>query len=184
MGGAGERGRARRDLATVSEQSHIAGDPVSGDPVLDPFSSTNAASSEPLDAARPTGGPAVLVVEDDAVLARLAVRVLEHAGFRASVAMDGAAALARLGDQDLPVDVVILDMTLPAGITGADVYEAVSGLRPGIPVVVSTGWSANDVDARVSGYAAFLQKPYRPDALVATVNRALGGSRSRADAGS
>ena len=120
------------------------------------------------------GGLSILVVEDEPALARLAVRVLEGPGFRVAVAADGTEALACLGDESVPIDVVLLDLTLPAGVTGVEVFEAVGRLRPGTPIIVSSGWSASDVDIRVGGYASFLQKPYHPDALVAAINGAIG----------
>ena len=123
------------------------------------------------------GATAVLVVEDETVLARLSTRILERAGYAVAVAADGAEALDRLGDPTTPIDVVLLDMTLPPGVAGADVYQAVERLRPGVPVVVSTGWSAEDVDARIKGYAGFLQKPYHPDALLAAIGQAVAGRR-------
>jgi signal transduction histidine kinase/ActR/RegA family two-component response regulator len=139
------------------------------------------AAREPAPVPEPTtsGGSAILVVEDEALLALLARRVLEKAGYAVVIAADGATAVARLEDRLVPVDLVLLDMTLPAGVSGADVFEATRRLRPGVPVIVSTGWSADDVDTRVSGYAAFLQKPYHPDDLTAAIDRVLGGGARR-----
>jgi CheY-like chemotaxis protein len=62
---------------------------------------------------------------------------------------------------------VLLDVTLPT-LDGLTVLERIREIRSDIRVVVSSGWSEEEVAARIGGRPGvrFLQKPYRAEALV------------------
>jgi CheY-like chemotaxis protein len=107
----------------------------------------------------------LLVVEDDALQARLLCECLKRTGLGADVrvAPDGEAALAglRSGGPSFP-DLVILDLHLP-GLDGPEVLQAVRAdprLRHIPFVVVSTSSEASDVRrAYECGANCFIAKP-------------------------
>jgi signal transduction histidine kinase len=66
--------------------------------------------------------PHILIAEDDAASATVLRAVLERAGYRVSLAVDGAEALQFLDEQG-PPDVLLLDWMLP-GVTGLEVCHA------------------------------------------------------------
>ncbi|MGQ0616728.1 MAG: response regulator [Acidimicrobiia bacterium] len=128
----------------------------------------------------------VLVVDDEADMRLLARLVLVSAGHSVIEADCCAAALATFDGQPAP-EVVLLDMRMP----GADGWEVrrrarADGRHARVPVIVFTaapvgcGTTAGDGDGDDD---QVLAKPYRPDDLLAAVERALGTSRGTPQAG-
>ena len=103
----------------------------------------------------------VLLVEDEAVQAELAQRVLERAGFSVRRAGDGPLALEALAEDPLP-DLVLLDVMLPK-IDGFEVLKRIRAdqrTRP-VPVIMLTSFS-RDLDAvrgRELGADDYIIKP-------------------------
>lgn len=116
----------------------------------------------------------VLVVEDDAQLQVLAVRVLRTYGYEAEVAGDGQEAL-RLAARVPPPDLVLMDLALPDQ-DGIEVTRALKAANPDLGIIaVSAHAMASDRErARAAGCQAFLTKPYQIDQLVRVVRTALG----------
>lgn len=85
-----------------------------------------------------TGGPRVLVVEDDDDVLHLIAEVLRDQGCTVYTARSGEHALARLGE--VGVDLILLDLTLP-DMSGSE-FLAIHGRAPAlapIPVVILSG---------------------------------------------
>jgi PAS domain S-box-containing protein len=109
--------------------------------------------------------PTVLVVDDEeAVRAMLAV-ALSRRGYATVTAASGAEALQAL--EAAPADAVISDQTMP-GLSGLELMRAIHVRRPGLPVLLCTGYSEtlDPETAEQAGAAAFLHKPIQPDALI------------------
>lgn len=85
----------------------------------------------------PVTRPLILIVDDDVVVARLLVQMLEEDGFAVEVAVDGAAAIARLGRRPSP-DVLMTDLYLPH-LDGVGVARFARTQRADVPVVLMTG---------------------------------------------
>ncbi|MBB5206535.1 PAS domain S-box protein [Chiayiivirga flava] len=110
----------------------------------------------------------ILVVEDDADVARVAVACLERGGYRVVLAASADAALAALrADPDIAL--LFSDVRLGAGRNGRELAAAARDLRPGLPVLLASGFD-NEVPASA---LPLLRKPYRLDVLAATVRRML-----------
>jgi DNA-binding response OmpR family regulator len=102
----------------------------------------------------------ILVVEDDADMANLAIRWLERAGHTVQRVVDGPAGLQIL-DGDLP-DLVLLDVMLPK-MDGFEVLRRIraSARTKGLPVIMVTSFS-RDKDAergRELGADDYIVKP-------------------------
>ena len=113
----------------------------------------------------------ILVVEDEAELARLVVRELEAAGFRVRLAPDGPTAL-RLFAEEAP-DLVVLDWMLP-GMDGLEVLRHLRQTSP-LPVLMLTA-RAEEVDRVIGlevGADDYLTKPFGTRELVARVRALL-----------
>ncbi|HEV1997054.1 MAG TPA: response regulator [Candidatus Dormibacteraeota bacterium] len=121
-------------------------------------------------------GRRVLVVEDDAQLQVLAVRVLRTYGYEAEIAGDGREAL-RIASRVPPPDLVLMDLALPDQ-DGIEVTRALKAANPGLLIIaVSAHAMSSDRErAREAGCEAFLTKPYQIDQLVHVVRTALGES--------
>ena len=118
--------------------------------------------------------PHVLIVEDDPPITELLRYNLESAGFRASVAADGAQGLRLMGD-DKP-DLVVLDWMLPklSGLEVCRTMRRTAGLT-GLPVIMLT--AKGEEDDRVRGLNAgaddYVGKPFSPNELIARIHAVL-----------
>lgn len=114
-------------------------------------------------AAEASGPRLVLLVEDEPALRQAAVRCLEGAGHRVAAHPDAESALAWLDSGGVP-DLLATDVSLP-GMDGAALAQAARVRRPGLPVLVASGY-------RVEGLAPphrVLRKPYAPAELLGAV---------------
>jgi signal transduction histidine kinase/DNA-binding response OmpR family regulator len=83
----------------------------------------------------------VLVVEDDALIRMSTIDMVTEAGFETLETGDGARALALL-QQNEDVEILLTDLGLP-GMNGRDLVTAALRLRPGLKVIVASGYSSN-----------------------------------------
>jgi DNA-binding response OmpR family regulator len=113
----------------------------------------------------------LLVVEDEAVLARNLADGLRDAGFAVDVALDGRDAVDKVAVTTY--DVVVLDRDLP-GVPGDEVCRTLVDSRPRTRILMLT--AASEVDDRIAGLGLgaddYLGKPFAFAELVARV-RAL-----------
>ncbi len=123
---------------------------------------------------RPSGGSeTVLVVEDDPFVRGYAVATIEELGYRVIVAENGIEALARL-EQETP-DLLFTDIVMPGGINGWQLTEQAKQMRPGLKVLLTSGYPLETLTIRglVSEGARLLNKPYRKTELAAHLRGAL-----------
>lgn len=126
-------------------------------------------------------GARALVIDDEDGIRRLVCEVLRRAGFHPTPAHDGAAALEILREGQV-VDVVLLDVTMP-GLSGAETLAAIREIAPSVPVVLTSGFTEQEAVSRLDVTAAngFIQKPFRPAALVQVMQAALGRAQESSD---
>ena len=103
----------------------------------------------------------VLVVDDDEAVRALAVRFVRRLGLQALEAADGHLALACFREHAATINCVLLDLTMPR-LDGVATFRELQRLRPGIRVVLCSGYSQQDAVRRFGGegLSGFLQKPY------------------------
>jgi CheY-like chemotaxis protein len=125
----------------------------------------------------------ILMVEDDPVAAHFAMHVLgKRGGFDITHTPDPAVALRLASSQTW--DLVLTDAEMP-GMTGLEFVAALRKLWPALPVAVITAHESADSAVRALRDQAdeFLQKPVRPDQLLATATAlAAKGRAARLDA--
>jgi CheY-like chemotaxis protein len=127
-----------------------------------------------------TGGTeTVLLIDDEQMILDVGRAMLEHLGYRVIVAHGGAAGVGMLDRGDPPVDLVILDLVMP-GMGGGRVFDRIESIRPGLPVLLSSGFSiggeAEDLLER--GCKGFIQKPFTLADLSERVRQVLDGDES------
>ena len=117
-------------------------------------------------------GP-VLLVDDEPTLLRVARLGLQRAGFDVELAGDAEEALDRIAAGLTPC-LVATDVAMP-GMDGLELARALRGCRPGLPILLLSGYSAATVDANPAEEGMhFLAKPYTPESLLVAVKKALG----------
>lgn len=119
---------------------------------------------------RKESGPTVLIVEDEDALRAAIRRLLQDEGYTVLEAQNGASALQVLNAPGAHVVALVLtDLRMPV-MDGRQLAAALARLRPSLPVVFMSGFTAQLMDMRlVSPHFAFLAKPFRNDDLLATV---------------
>jgi CheY-like chemotaxis protein len=120
----------------------------------------------------------VLIVEDEADLARALRRGLEEEGFACDVALDGHQALYDLEQWDY--DVILLDLMLP-GVDGRTILERLRAEKP-TPVLVLTARDAvaDRVELLNAGADDYVTKPFEFAELVARVRALIRRAADRA----
>ena len=119
---------------------------------------------------RDRGGdrPRVLLVEDVPEIRRFARAGLDRAGFAVDEAADGVTAFAFLDETRRVYVAIVTDIGLP-DMSGLDVIARVRDTRPGIPVVVASGYGGADLPRD----CVRVPKPYEPRMLADAVVRAV-----------
>jgi CheY-like chemotaxis protein len=103
----------------------------------------------------------VLIVEDEPMVRMLTVDMLDVLGWTALEAGAAAEALRLVEREKAQFDVVLVDLGLPDR-RGEELVRELWRLRPGIPVIVTTGRGEDDLDADLrDGAVTFLGKPYQ-----------------------
>jgi PAS domain S-box-containing protein len=120
----------------------------------------------------PGKGEVVLVVEDDAALRRMTGDRLAALGYVPVVVGGVAAAMAVLG-KEAQVDLVFTDIMLRDGQSGIDLARELRRVRPDLPVLMTTGYAGEMIDADLVDGLPLIRKPYRQEELSAAILRAL-----------
>ncbi|PZR37155.1 ATP-binding protein [Caulobacter segnis] len=120
----------------------------------------------------------VLMVEDDDSVAQLVEEMLRELGYEVTRVGDGPSAFETLRT-DPGHHLVFSDMVMPGDIGGLDLARDLSRLRPDLPVLLTTGYSAAAAAASREGRRV-LVKPYRIEALAAELDTLLAGAAGRA----
>lgn len=130
-----------------------------------------AAAGHPLPRAAFAGH--VAVVDDEVSVARFMRDLLVHWGLAVSTFASAREALDALvaGQQ---FDLLITDQTMP-GMTGLEFARAARALRPGLDVVLYTGYGAGIAGTELerAGVVALLRKPIEPPELLAVLRSHL-----------
>ena len=117
-------------------------------------------------------------MDDDAAVRVVAAKMLTRLGYAAETVEDGAAAIARCAsakDEGRPFDAVILDLTIPGGMGGAEAAAKLREVDPNVRAIVSSGYSNDPVMSEYDahGFEAVVAKPYRLDELAAALRGVL-----------
>ncbi len=131
-----------------------------------PAQRRDAAVAEPVVA----GNETVLVAEDDHAVRALTRVVLERSGYRVIEARDGEEAVTVFRQHAADLGLVILDVVMPK-LGGQESFEQMRAIRADVPVLFSSGYSEDAVQADFAPGAdmAIIKKPYAREALLKAV---------------
>ena len=100
------------------------------------------------------------MVDDNDAMRTTAARNLAALGYQVRLAADGPGALAILRTAE-PFDLLFTDVVMPNGLSGYQLADAARTLRPGLPVLFTTGFAPEDDSETNVMDADALRKPYR-----------------------
>ena len=114
----------------------------------------------------------VLIVEDNDEVGEFAETLLTELGHDVTRARSAAEALELALAEDY--DVVFTDVVMPK-MSGLELAERLARDRPGLPVVLTTGYS-DEIARSGTGGRPVILKPYRLEALAEAIDQALQGA--------
>ncbi len=121
------------------------------------------------------GSERVLLVDDEPMLAAVGQQALQRLGYEVVSRTSSIEALELFKAKPGHFDLVITDQTMP-GMTGDALARELMNIRPGLPVIICTGYSQiiNAERAMQMGIKALVMKPILINELAAAVRKALG----------
>jgi signal transduction histidine kinase/CheY-like chemotaxis protein len=140
-----------------------------------PRSAESPAAAPPPRDDPPAGGrkAAVLVVEDQDGVRQLMAASLEECGHEVMTARTAEGAVDIL-KRETGIDVLVTDIVLPGGMTGADLVRKARELAPDLKVLTVSGNASDEAAIAVQNAGcAFLRKPFRPSELTRAVDELL-----------
>ncbi len=144
-------------------------------PILhNPASAAVPAEAPPRDAEHETtqAKPLVLIIDDEHEIATMAQEMLTTGGYATLVEVNPVRALELYTERRTDIGMVLLDLTMPE-MSGKEVVEALRAINPGVKIMISSGYTEDDVMKRLSTatVSGFIQKPYRLQSLLAMTKR-------------
>ena len=121
----------------------------------------------------------VVYLDDDLVMLEMVHDLLERDGYRVTLFEDPAEALEALRARPDEIDLLVTDYNMP-GLSGLDVARELARLRPGWPVIISSGYVSEELLAAAAqvGVHDVMQKEYTLEHLPGLVRRLLAERRT------
>ncbi|MGY4623923.1 ATP-binding protein [Bradyrhizobium sp. USDA 4486] len=113
------------------------------------------------------GSGTVLLVEDNPDVALVSIGLLEQLGYQVRRVSDAEAALREIETNG--VDFVFSDIVMPGKMDGLGLAHLLRQIRPGLPVLLATGYS--DVASGIRGDFPILRKPYEIHELSEAISK-------------
>lgn len=123
----------------------------------------------------PRGTETILVVEDNDDVRSTTVAQLTSLGYRVTAVQSGDAALAILDREDRQFDLLFSDIVMPGVLDGYDLARFVLERRPGMKILLTSGFSGDKLRQQDGGAPQFnlLGKPFRREELARSIRAAL-----------
>ena len=142
-----------------------------------PESDRADAEATPIVASPVGGSETILLVEDETSVRDLTRQMLEESGYKVIPAANGNDAL-RLCANPGHIDLMVTDIVMPQ-MRGVEVARRVARIRPGLRVLLMSGYTDNLIDLEIGGSIPFLQKPFTLGALLGAVRSVLDAPAPR-----
>ena len=127
-----------------------------------------------MDTSIPRGSERMLLVDDEEDVLEMLKEMGEHLGYQVTAVSDSTEAYAIFSARPDEFDLVVTDQTMP-GLTGVAMAQKIFALKPGMPIIICTGFSESLTDgkARELGLAGYIMKPVVMGDFARLVRRAL-----------
>ena len=129
----------------------------------------------PLDA--PTGTETVLFVEDDELVRRLNLKILQRLGYTVIHAENGKVALEMATSFEDTIHLLITDVIMPE-MNGEELATRISKAMPDVKILFTSGYTEDVIAPHgvLDGDIHFIGKPYRPNQLAVKIREILDAS--------
>jgi signal transduction histidine kinase/response regulator RpfG family c-di-GMP phosphodiesterase len=129
----------------------------------------------------PQGSERIMFVDDEETLAEMAGEMLKKLGYTVKIMTSSEKAKELLEAHAEDYDLIITDQTMPT-VSGLDLARSIMTIRPGLPIILYTGYSAaiSDQEARDIGIRKVLMKPLSMTLLSQAVRQVLDGTGAAA----
>jgi len=126
----------------------------------------------------PGGTEAILLVEDEPAVHRLALKFLQRLGYRVYNAYSGKEALLVWAEHAAEISLLLTDMVMPGELSGRKLAETLRAQKGSLKVIYTSGYSVDalNTDFVLAEGVNFIAKPYKPDKLAHIVRRSLDES--------
>jgi PAS domain S-box-containing protein len=121
------------------------------------------------------GAGRILLVEDELAVRTVIATLLRRLGYTVTIASNGNEALRLWQEASGAFDLLLTDTVMPGGLDGLELAQKVRAERPGLPVIVMSGYTDKILNSDVlktSGYG-FLAKPFEAHTLTDAIARRL-----------
>ena len=124
------------------------------------------------------GAETILLAEDDEMVRKLIIRILEKHGYRVLVARDGEEALTLFRKHKKDIQFALLDVVMPK-FGGREVYDMIRTHKPNLPVLFSSGYSTKAIHLGfiVENGSEIILKPYSPNSLLRKIQEVLAAAK-------
>jgi PAS domain S-box-containing protein len=133
----------------------------------------------PAEEAIPKGHETILVAEDDPFVRSSVILRVESLGYQVIAAVNGNDALSKLRAHP-EIAMLFTDIVMPGGMSGWELADQARQIRPGLPVVYSSGYALETLvkEGRAPEQSIILTKPYRKSELAHRLREALATNAS------
>jgi CheY-like chemotaxis protein len=140
--------------------------------------SGNFVASAPPDISQ-LGNERILLIDDEEILAEMGKTMLERLGYFVTVRRNSLEALDTFQSQPDQFDLVITDQTMPS-MTGIDMARRMLQIRPGMPIILCTGYSSliSEDKAKSYGIKGFAMKPLSKKDIAQLIREVLDGKKT------
>jgi PAS domain S-box-containing protein len=143
-----------------------------------PASEAQAMPQRPAEAQLHIGQGRILIMDDEAMVREVVVRMLARLGYEVEVAANGQEAINRYQEAlaaGQPFAGIILDLTVPGGMGGREAMERLLQLDPNVIGIVSSGYAEDAIMTHYQeyGFKGVIKKPYRLEELGRVLQQTL-----------
>jgi len=112
----------------------------------------------------------ILFLDDDEEILEIAVAMLKKIGYLVDFCKDGSVVIElykKAKESGEPYDVVILDLTIPGGMSGKEAIKELIDIDPQVKAIASSGYSNSQIMSHYKkyGFSGVIAKPYRVEDL-------------------
>jgi len=117
----------------------------------------------------------VLVMDDEETVRNVTKGMLTTLGHEVLLAADGQEAIDIYTKAEQPIDLVIMDLTIPGGLGGKEAVQEILKFDQNAKVIVSSGYSIDQIMSNYKsyGFCSAIEKPYQIQQLSKVIYQIL-----------